>query len=129
MRTGFLPISYRFQPMLNRPSADCGAMEPPQPADPTEMTGVMSRRHRVSGRTLALVLAVAATTTIAPADAATRPRPVGAQVIHVTAQNGFDWGVAGIGAAGGVGVSMLAVGGGLLIAGARRNRQGSAPRP
>jgi hypothetical protein len=48
-----------------------------------------------------------------------------AQVIRVSSR-GFDWGDAGIGAIAGVGVSMLAVGGGLLIAGSRRRELSTA---
>lgn len=40
------------------------------------------------------------------------------QIVHVSSR-GFDWRDAGIGAAAGVGLSMLAVGGALLISGAR----------
>jgi hypothetical protein len=43
------------------------------------------------------------------------------QVIRVAAPAGCDWGDAGIGAAGGLGLSMLAVGGGLAIAQHRRS--------
>jgi hypothetical protein len=50
-----------------------------------------------------------------PAHAA--PPPV--QVVHSSA-NGFDWGDAGIGAAGALGLSMLVVGGVVVVAGKRR---------
>jgi hypothetical protein len=76
----------------------------------------------------ALALALAATA-ITPAAASARfdlnpPRvhraapPV--QVVDNSAGSGFDWGDAGIGAAGALGLSMLVVGGGVAIAGKRR---------
>lgn len=37
------------------------------------------------------------------------------QIIRVSAHSGFDWGDAGIGAAGGLGLSLLAIGGGLVV--------------
>jgi hypothetical protein len=51
-------------------------------------------------------------------------RQPAAQVIRVSSR-GFDWGDAGIGAAAGVGLSMLAVGGGLLITANRRRGVGT----
>ena len=73
---------------------------------------------------LGAITVAAATGSAAPyplaATAAPRPRAV--QVIRVTA-HGFDWGDAGIGAAAGVGLSMLTVGGGLLVAGTRRSQK------
>ena len=48
----------------------------------------------------------------------TAPQPA-AQVVRVST-TGFDWGDAAIGATAGFGLSMLALGGGLVIAGARR---------
>ena len=46
------------------------------------------------------------------------------QVVRIST-TGFDWGDAAIGAAAGFGLSMLALGGGLVIAGARRPGQPS----
>ena len=60
-----------------------------------------------------------------PATTTTSSQPA-VQVVRVPAPGGFDWGDAGIGAAGGVGLSMLAVGGGLVIA-QRRGRRSSGP--
>jgi hypothetical protein len=40
----------------------------------------------------------------------------------ITPASGFDWGDAGIGAAGGLAIAMLAVGGGLLISDQRPRR-------
>jgi hypothetical protein len=79
--------------------------------------------------TLAVALALGA---VAPGAASARlnlnptpalpaPAPPAVQVIRVAAPAGFDWGDAGIGAAGGLGLSMLAVGGGLAIAQHRRS--------
>jgi hypothetical protein len=74
-----------------------------------------------------LVLSVVLAAVASPALAGKSPhgggpassRQEAAQVIRVSGR-GFDWGDAGIGAAAGVGLSMLAVGGGLVIAGIRR---------
>jgi hypothetical protein len=94
------------------------------------------RNHPFSIRTtLALALALSA---IAPAGAlakfdlnptvaTTTPSPQPAvQIVRVTAPGGFDWGDAGIGAAGGLGLSMLAIGGGLVIT-QRRERRSNGP--
>jgi hypothetical protein len=44
-------------------------------------------------------------------------------VVHVTADaNGFDWGDAGIGAAGGLTISMVGLGGGLVVSQRRARR-------
>ena len=43
------------------------------------------------------------------------------QVITVSAPGGFDWGDAAIGAAGGLGLALVAVGGTLSVAGRRRH--------
>jgi hypothetical protein len=51
-----------------------------------------------------------------------KPSPQAAQVGRAPAPSGFDWGDAGIGAAAGLGLSMVAVGGSLVIAGKRRHR-------
>ena len=52
-------------------------------------------------------------------------RPSAVQIVRVSTR-GFAWGDAGIGVAAGIGVSMLAVGGGLLIIGTRRPRATTA---
>jgi hypothetical protein len=60
----------------------------------------------------------------APVAVAANARPArasGVQIVRIDT-HGFDWGDAGIGAAAGIGISMLAVGGGLILAGARRAR-------
>jgi hypothetical protein len=46
-----------------------------------------------------------------------------------TPRNGFDWGDAGIGAAGGVALAMLGLGGGLVIAQRPRLTRNSTARP
>jgi hypothetical protein len=83
--------------------------------------------------TLALALALGA---IAPAVASARPNldppsrtttqspEPAVQIVRVPAGGGFDWGDASIGAAGGLGLSMLALGGSLLIT-QRRGRRSS----
>ena len=84
-------------------------------------------RHQIK-TTLALAVALGA---IAPAQATARfelnPRPTttspqpAVQIVRVSTPGGFDWGDASIGAAGALGLSMVALGGGLMIA-ARRTR-------
>ena len=44
------------------------------------------------------------------------------QIVHVTTPTSFDWGDAGIGAAGGLAISMLGLGGALVITSQRRTR-------
>jgi hypothetical protein len=51
--------------------------------------------------------------------------PVPVQIVRVAAPAGFDWGDAGIGAASGVGLVMLALGGSRGLAG-RRARTGAS---
>jgi hypothetical protein len=55
------------------------------------------------------------------------PRPA-VQIVRVSAPGGFDWGDAAIGAAGVLGLSMLAVGGGVVIT-ARRRQTARASGP
>jgi hypothetical protein len=89
----------------------------------------MGLNHHQIKTTLALAVALGA---IAPAQASARfelnPRPATStppqpaiQIVRVSTPSGFDWGDASIGAAGALGLSMVAIGGGLLIA-ARRSR-------
>jgi hypothetical protein len=89
----------------------------------------MSARTISITATLALVLALGAGPV---ADAAPRParpsqRPA-VEVIRLAERDGFDWSDAAIGAAGGLGLSMLALGGGLVI-GARHRQHKSAVIP
>lgn len=73
---------------------------------------------------LALILNAAAGAIAGRASAAsggrhsTAQRP-SVQIVRVSPPDRFDWGDAGIGAAGGFGVSMLGVGAGLVISGMR----------
>ncbi len=92
----------------------------------------MSPHNRSIKTALALALAATAVT---PAAASARfdlnPPPVHAaappvQVVHSAAGDGFDWGDAGIGAAGALGLSMLVGGGGALVAGKRRGHRATA---
>ena len=82
----------------------------------------------------ALALALAA---IAPAVASARPvgpdtnsftatSPPATQIVRVTTPSGFDWGDAGIGAAGGLALSILGLGAALTIT-QRRARPPSPP--
>lgn len=110
--------------------------------DPIQRGGRLTRRfpatspqnHSVTAPlVLALTLSalapagVAAQSTdlTATATAASRP-PV--QIIRVVTPGGFRWGDAGIGAAGGIGLSIAVAGGGLLIA-QRHGRRASGSRP
>jgi hypothetical protein len=77
--------------------------------------------------TLALVLGViapdvaSARLDLNPTPARTTPSQPAVQIVRVSAPEAFDWGDAGIGAAGALGLSTLAVGSALVIA-ARRHR-------
>jgi hypothetical protein len=95
----------------------------------------MSPHNHPIKTTLAVTLALGA---IAPAVASAghelnptaTPTPTPSeptvQVVQVPTPGGFDWGDASIGAAGGFGLSMLAIGGGLVIT-QRRGRRPSGP--
>lgn len=92
------------------------------------------RTHHPSNHSPSLALTITlevlatlavATASMAPAaTAAAAPRPSGGQIVRITT-HAFDWGTAAVGAAAGIGISMLAVGGALLITGTRSGR--SAP--
>ena len=61
----------------------------------------------------------------APEPAMIAPAPTHAgngAVVVITERNGFDWGDAGIGAAGGLALAMLGLGGGLVITHRRPRR-------
>jgi hypothetical protein len=81
--------------------------------------------------TLAMVLgaiapdAASARLELNPTPARTTPSQPAVQIVRVSAPEAFDWGDAGIGAAGALGLSTLAIGSALVIA-ARRHR---APGP
>ena len=92
-------------------------------------------QHKLT-TTLTLALAVGA---IAPAAASARqelnPPPArttpslpAVQIVRVTAPDGFDWSDAGIGVAGALGLSTLAIGSGLVIT-ARRHQPPGTPDP
>jgi hypothetical protein len=92
----------------------------------------MSPQSRKIKSTLAAALAVGA---VAPAAASAMPPPPDPPPSHhpvvfvePSPQSGFDWGDAGIGAAGGLGLSLIAVGGGVLIA-RRHARHAQIPTP
>lgn len=95
----------------------------------------MTSHHHVVKSALGLALTLAA---IAPTAASARfelngptrpttppPQPA-VRIVRVSAPGGFDWSSAGIGAAGGFGLSIVALGGGLLIADRGRHTR---PRP
>jgi hypothetical protein len=88
---------------------------------------VIAHNHPVKA-TLALALACGA---VVPAAASARPIPAdppwpanqpSVQVVEVSGHHGFEWGDAGIGAAAGLGLSMLAAGG---VVAAQRHARGS----
>jgi hypothetical protein len=81
---------------------------------------------------LSAIAAPAASAKIPPPDPGYEPGTTGPTIVRVNAPSGsgFDWGDAGIGAAGGLALAMLGVGGGLAIAQRRERRSGeSAGRP
>jgi hypothetical protein len=86
---------------------------------------MISHNHPIKA-TLALVVACGA---VVPAAASARPLPAdppwpanqpSVQVVEVSGHHGFEWGDAGIGAAAGLGLSMLAAGG--VVVSQRRGR-------
>jgi hypothetical protein len=95
----------------------------------------MARNHQLK-TTAALVLALGA---IAPGAATASPiggNPVAAAATQssqspivrvIVPTGGFDWGDAGIGAAGGLALSMLGLGGALVISSRRRARHPTTP--
>ena len=93
----------------------------------------MARSHPLQ-RTLTLALTLGAISPAAAAAMPPRPDPPAppttpaVHVIRVSAHGGFDWGDAGIAAAGGLGLSVLALGGGLVIAQHRGRRSKSTAR-
>jgi hypothetical protein len=88
---------------------------------------VFPNQHFKSAAAVALAvgaIAPAAATAAIPVDSggATLTRPQ-SQIVHITTPaSGFDWGDAGIGAAGGVALAMLGLGGGLVISNHRTRR-------
>jgi hypothetical protein len=94
----------------------------------------MSPHNHPIKTTLALTLALGAIAPTAasaryvqdPPATTTQSSQPAVQVVRVSAPGGFDWGDASIGAAGGFGLSMLAIGGGLVIT-QRRGRGPSGP--
>jgi hypothetical protein len=84
--------------------------------------------------TLALVLAAiapdaaSARLDLNPTQSRTTPSQPTVQIVRVSAPEAFDWGDAGIGAAGTLGLSTLAIGSALVIA-ARRDRMLDTPDP
>jgi hypothetical protein len=93
-------------------------------------------RHRFPVKTT-LALAFALSTTFpAAASAHTDFTPRGSQQVPITppsvvvqTSNGFDWSDAGIGAAGGLGLSMVALGGGLVLTQRRGRSHRNVARP
>jgi len=82
--------------------------------------GASARRHRPSG---SLGRARAHPRRLEPH----HPRPA-VQIVRVSAPGGFDWANAGIGAAGALGLSTLAIGGGLAITRRRTDARHGKPR-
>jgi hypothetical protein len=81
---------------------------------------MLPNQHIKSAATLALTLtalapAAASAKPIGPDPASSTQTPPPIQVVRVTAPSGFDWGDAGIGAAGGLALTMLGVGAALTI--------------
>jgi hypothetical protein len=76
---------------------------------------------------VAAMLAGSASTTMAARGGTSSRQPTGVQLVRVPT-HGFDWGDAGIGAAAGIGLTMLAVGAALLL-GAKRQQRAPRARP
>ena len=96
----------------------------------------MALNHRKIKTTLTLALALGAFVPAAasarlelnPRPARTTPSQPAVQIVRVSAPSGFDWGDAGIGAAGALGLSTLAIGSALVIA-ARRHGSSQTADP
>lgn len=91
-----------------------------------------ANHHHPYKPTLAVALSVLAAVLVGASRAAAAgsasARPSAVQVIRITT-HAFDWGDAAIGAAAGIGISMLAVGATLLITADRQQRRSLASRP
>jgi hypothetical protein len=89
----------------------------------------MGLHHHKIKTTLTLALALGALAPDAawarldlnPTPARTTPSQPAVQIVRVSAPEAFDWGDAGIGAAASLGLSMLVIGGGAVIAARRRS--------
>jgi hypothetical protein len=96
----------------------------------------MGLHHHKIKTTLTLALALGALAPDAawarldlnPTPARTTPSQPAVQIVRVSAPEAFDWGDAGIGAAGALGLSTLAIGSALVIA-ARGHRTPNTPDP
>jgi len=80
----------------------------------------MSFTHALGTAALVLVIASAVAGNASanapkPAPSTTTPHGPPPEVVQISYRDGFDWGDAGIGAAGGLGLSTLVFGGGLVI--------------
>jgi hypothetical protein len=96
---------------------------------------MLPNQHTKKATALALTLAA-----IAPAAASARPvgpdtspftatRAPATQIVHVSAPSGFDWGDAGIGAAGGLALSILGLGAVLTVTQRRTSRHTNRAAP
>lgn len=129
------PTEFPPLPTARLPAGGTVGFDPITPGDwqPKEVPAIRLNHHQ-SKTALALSLTLSAIAPTAasarfdlnPPRATTTPsaRPA-VQIVRVSAPGGFDWGDAGIGAAGALGLSMLVAGGGVVIT-ARRRR---TPRP
>jgi hypothetical protein len=79
---------------------------------------------------LSAIAAPAAAAKPLPPDPIYQPPKPGPTIVRVNApsSSGFDWGDAGIGAAGGLALAMLGIGGGLAISQRRERRSGASTR-
>src|SRR2546423_7656088 len=114
---GLPPVLNRFPPLHHRPERRCGRSIAPGDRQIRGGHAVISQTHRIS-TALAVALATGA---VAPAGASAMlpapdpPPPHHRTIVLVRADSGFDWGDAGIGAAGALGLSMLAAGGIIVV--------------
>jgi hypothetical protein len=96
----------------------------------------MSPQGRKIKSTVAVALTLGA---IAPAAASAKPLPADPpgwpantptiELVQSTPRAGFDWGDAGIGAAAGLGLSMLAVGGSIVLVRRHGHHSRTPPSP
>jgi hypothetical protein len=118
-------VATDLQPAATARSPLGGTVSPIHSHRSTDPEDAMTPYNRKITVAVGLALTLAATVPgvasarfdLGPATPPTPPptRPE-VQVVRVAAPSSFDWGSAGIGAAGGIGLSILAVGGGVSIA-------------
>lgn len=92
-----------------------GASAGPASAMPNQLGPGSSQDPHMPYGAHAVLPAAASTRAQVQAARATAPVSAPVTIAHVTAPNGFDWGDAGIGAAGGLALALVGLGGALAV--------------